>query len=70
MGKKGQSEKLNLKYFTIMVGLSSKGLSLKHMDPKYVSLEECEKVWGRRCSNNHGFKYKKSCMDEDVIAMG
>ncbi len=44
--------------------------SFKHMDPKYVSLEECEKVWGRRCFNSHGFKYKKSCMDEDVIAMG
>jgi hypothetical protein len=24
---------------------------------------------GKRCSNNHGFKYKKSCIDEDVIVM-
>jgi hypothetical protein len=70
MGKKGQSEKFNLKYFTTMVGLSSKGLSPRHMDPKYVNLEECEKVWGRRCSNNHGFKYKISYTYEDVIAMG
>jgi hypothetical protein len=53
-----------------MVGLSCEGLSPRHMDLKYVSLEECEKVWGRRCSNGHGFKYKKSCIDENVIVMG
>jgi hypothetical protein len=69
MGKKRQNEKLNLKYSTTVVGLSFKGFNPRHMDPKYVSLEECEKVWGR-CSNSHGFKYKKSCTYEDVITMG
>jgi hypothetical protein len=69
MGKKRQSEEFNLKYFTIVVGLSLEGLSPRHMNPKYVSLVECEKVRGRRCSNSHGFKYKKSCTDEDVIVM-
>jgi hypothetical protein len=51
------------------MGLSFEGLNCRHMDPKYVSLEEWEKVWGRRCYNSHGFKYKKSCIDEDVIVM-
>lgn len=41
-----------------MVGLSCEELNPRHMDPKYVSLEECEKVWGRRCFNSHGFNTK------------
>ncbi len=64
---KSDSQELNSKYFNILVGLSLEKLSPRQMNPKYVSLEECEKVWGRRYSKSHGFKYKKSCIDEDVI---
>lgn len=44
-----------------------KGLSPRHMDPKYASVEDCEKVWGVRCANSHGFKYKKECTYVKVI---
>jgi hypothetical protein len=37
------------------------------MDPKYASVEECEKVWGARFSNSHGFKYKKQCTNLKVF---
>ncbi len=30
-------------------------------------MEECEKVWGIKFFNNHGFKFKKQCTDLKVF---
>jgi hypothetical protein len=51
--------KHGFEYFSKLVGLPSKGLSPRHLDFNYVIVEDYEKFWGARCSNSHGFKYKK-----------
>jgi len=55
-------------YFNKVVGLPSKGLSSRHLDFSYVTMEDCEKFWGARCSNSHGFKYKKQCIDVKMVS--
>ncbi len=39
-----RKKELNFDYFNKVVGLPSEGIDPKHMDPKYASVEECEKV--------------------------
>jgi len=33
---------------------SNNGLNRKHMDPKDVIMEDCDKMWGAKCPNSHG----------------
>jgi len=38
------------------------------MDPKDIVVGQCDKMWGIRCPNSHGYKYKKQCSNLEVIA--
>jgi hypothetical protein len=59
-------EKLSVEYFNIMVGLKNKGLNPRQMDVKYVNVQDCEAIWGKRYNNN-GFKYKKKITDVELF---
>jgi hypothetical protein len=56
------SREHGFEYFNKAVGLPSEGLSCRHPNFKYVTVEDCEKFWGARCSNSHGFKYLKNAL--------
>ncbi len=45
-------QKLNVEYFNIVVGFKNKELNLRRMDAKYVNVQDCEAIWGKRYNNN------------------
>jgi len=60
------TQKLSVEYFNTMVRLKNKGLNIRWMDAKYVSVQDCEAIWGKRYINN-GFKYKKNITYVELI---